>query len=79
MAELLQLSHDTSDKNKVEEGAKCSSQEGDPMEMWRFCLEDVMDLVCSTWKVTILPFSIVSVHANSSVKGHCMWVHVLQS
>ena len=31
----------------------------------------------SLQKVTIPLFSTVSVHANTSVKGHCMWVHVL--
>ena len=58
-------------------GGKISYQEGDPMEVWRFCLDDLRGLVHTTWKVTILPFSTVSVHANSGVKGHCMWVHVL--
>ena len=31
----------------------------------------------TTQKVTIPTFSTVNVWANSSVKGHCMWVHVL--
>ena len=66
----LQLSCASSDKNRVEVEAKPSSQEGDPMEVWRFCLDDVRGLVHTTRKVTILPFSTVSVHANSSVKGH---------
>ena len=33
MSGLLQLSRFSSDKNRVEKEAKCSSQEGDPMEM----------------------------------------------
>ena len=77
MSGLLQLSHASSDKNRVEEEAKCSSQEGDHMEVCRFCLNDVWGLVHTTQKVTILPFSTISVHGNSGVKGHCMWVHVL--
>ena len=77
MSGSLQLSLASLDKNRIEEGKKCSSQEGAPMEVWRFCLDDVRGPVCTTWKVTILLFSTVSVHANSSVKGHCMQVHVL--
>ena len=77
MSRLLQLSHASSDKNRVEEEAKHSSQEGNPMEVQRFCLDDVRGLVHTTQKVTIPTFSTVSVHTNSSVKGHCMWVHVL--
>ena len=76
MSGLLQLYHANSGKNRVEEGAKFS-QEGNPMEVQRFCLNDVRGLVHTTHKVTILPFTTVSVHVNSSVKGHCMWVHVL--
>ena len=77
MSGSLQLSHASSDKNRVGEEAKCSSQAGDPMEVQRFCLDDIRGLVCNTQKVTILPFSIVSMHVNSSVKGHWMQVHVL--
>ena len=47
------------------------------MKVWRFCLDDIRDLLHTTWKVTIPPFSTVSIHANSSGKGHCMQVHVL--
>ena len=47
------------------------------MEVRKFCLYDVKGPVCTTWKVTIHPFSTVNVHANSSIKGHWMWVHVL--
>ena len=77
MSGSLHLSNASSDKNRVEEEAKCSSQEGDPVEVWRFCLDDIKGLICTTWKVTILPFSMVSMHVNSSVKGHCMQVHML--
>ena len=77
MSGYLQLSHDSSDKNKIGKGAKCSSQRGDPEEVWKFCLDDVKHLVHTTQKVTIPPFSTVNVQANTSVKGHCMQVHVL--
>ena len=49
----------------------------DPMEVQKFCLDDVRGPVHTIQKVAILPFSTVSVCANTSVKGHCMWVHVL--
>ena len=73
----LQLSHGNSDKERMGEGAKCSSQEGDPVEVWMFSLDDVKGPVHTTQKVTILPFGTVNVCASTSVKGHCMWVHVL--
>ena len=66
-----------SSKTGVEEEVGHSSPESDPVELQKFCLDDVGGPVCTTQKVTILPFSTVSVHANTSVKGHCMWVHVL--
>ena len=34
-------------------------------------------MVCTTQKVTIPPFSTVNVLAKTSVRGHCMQVHVL--
>ena len=74
---LLQLSHSCSCRNSTGEGAKHSSQKGDPVEVQRFSLDDVKGLACTTQKVTILPFGTVNVHASTSVKGHCMWVHVL--
>ena len=54
-----------------------SSLRDDPVEVQKFCLNNVRGPVHTTWKVTVSPFSTVSMHANSSVKGHCMWVHVL--
>ena len=47
------------------------------MEMQKFQLDDVKGLVCTTQKVTIPPFSTINVQANTSVRGHCMQVHVL--
>ena len=38
--------------------------------MWKFSLDDIRGPVHTTQKVTIPPFSTVSVHANTSVKGH---------
>ena len=45
--------------------------------MRKLCLNDVRGPVHTKQKVTIPPFSTVNVHANSSVKGHSIWVHVL--
>ena len=46
------------------------------MEVQKFQLDDVKGPVCTT-QVTILPLSTINVQANTSVRGHCMWVHVL--
>ena len=67
----LQLSHSSSDKNEIGEGAKCSSQRGDPVKVQKFWLDDVKDPVHTTQKVTILLFGTINVWANTSVKGHC--------
>ena len=73
----LQLSHTNSSKMGKEEEVSHSSPGSDPVEVQKFSLDDVRGPVCATQKVPIPPFSKVSVHANTSVKGHCMWVHVL--
>ena len=73
----LQLSHSSSDKSEMTKGATSSSQQGDPVEVQKFQLNDVKGSVCTTQKVTIPPFSTINVWANTSVKGHCMQVHVL--
>ena len=77
MSGLLQLAHTSSNETGVEKEVSHSSLRGDPMQVRRFWVDNVRGPVCTTQKVTITPFSTVSVHANSSVKGHCMWVHVL--
>ena len=77
MSGPLQLSHGSSDKNRTGEGAKCSSQEGDPVEVQKFSLDDIKGLVHTTQKFIIPPFSTVNVCTSTSVKGHCMQVHVL--
>ena len=69
--------HSCSHKNSTGEGAKHSSQKGDPVEVQKFSLDDVKGLVYTTRKVTILPFGTINACASSSVKGHCMQVHVL--
>ena len=76
MSGSLQLSHINSSKARKEEEVSHSSPGSDPVEVQMFSLNNIRGPVCTTQKVTILPFSTVSVHANS-VKGHCMWVHVL--
>ena len=73
----LQLSHGSSEGIRKGDGVKCSSKKGDPMEVQKFSLDDLKGLVCTTQKFTIPPFGTVNVHASTSVKGHCMQVHVL--
>ena len=77
MLGLLQLSHSSSDKSEIGEGAKCSPKRSDPVEVWKFHLDDVKGVVCTTQEVTILPFGTINVWANTGVRGHCMQVHVL--
>ena len=77
MSGSLELSHTSSSKTGVKEEVGHHSTKSDPMEMRKFCLNDIRGPVHTTWKVTIPPFSTIYLHANSSVKGHCMWVHVL--
>ena len=73
----LQLSHSSSDKSEVTKGATSSSQQGDTVEVQKFQLNDIKGLVCTTQKVTIPPLSTINVWANTSVKCHCMQVHVI--
>ena len=61
MSGLLQLSHGSSGQTRVKEGVKCSSREGDPVEVWKFSLNDVKGPVHTTQKVTFLPFGTVNV------------------
>ena len=76
MCGLLQLSHISSSKMGKEEEVSHSSPGSYPVEVQRFSLDNVRCPVHTT-QVTILPFSRVSVHSNTSVKGHCMQVYVL--
>ena len=77
MSGPLQLSHTNSSRTGVDVEVSHSSPESDPMKVWKFCLDDLKGPVHTTQKVTIPLFSTVSVHANTSIKGHCMQVHVL--
>ena len=77
MSRSLQLTHTSSDKTEGGEGVGYSSQSGDPLEVRTSGLDNVWGPVHTTQKVIIPPFGTVSVHSNSSVKGHCMWVHIL--
>ena len=77
MSGSLQLTCTSSDKSGMEEDVGHSSPKGEPVEVRKFCFNDIRGPVCTTWKVTIPLLSTVSVHANSSVKRHCIWVHVL--
>ena len=49
----------------------------DTVDVKEFCLDDVWSPVHTTWRVTIPPFGTVSIHGNTGVRGHCMWVHIL--
>ena len=73
----LQLPHTGPNGTGVEKEVIHSSLRVDTMMVKEFCLDDVQGPICSTWKITIPPFGTVSVHGNTNVRGHCMWVHVL--
>ena len=77
MSGSLQLFHCSSDKSEMAKEATSSSQVSDPVEVQKFQLNDVKGLVCTIQKVTILSFGTVNGQANTSVRGHCMQVHVL--
>ena len=70
------LSHSGSGKSEMKEAANCSPQKSDSVDVQKFWLDDVKCLVHTTQKVTIPPFSTINVQANTSVRGHYMWVHV---
>ena len=77
MSGSLQLPYYSSNTTGVEKEVIHSSPKSDPVEVKEFSLDDVRGPVCTTWKVTIPPFSTISVHTNTSVKGYCMQVHML--
>ena len=66
-----------SNRTGVEKDVAPSSPRTDTTEVKEFCLDDVQGSVCMSWRVTIPPFSTISLHGNTSVRGHCMQVHVL--
>ena len=77
MSGLLQLPHTSSNGTGVEEEATHSSPGVGTMEVKEFCLDDVWGPVGTTQRVTIPPFGMVSIHGNTSVRGHWMQAHVL--
>ena len=72
MSRSLQLPCTGSDGTGVEKEVIPYSLRVDTMEAKGFCLDDVRGPVCPTQKVIIPPFGTVSVHGNTSVRGHCM-------
>ena len=73
----MQLSHSSSGKSKMKEGANCSLWKRDSVEVQKFWLDDVKGLVHTTQKVTIPLFSTINVHGPTPVsEEHYMWVHV---
>ena len=77
MSGSLQLSCSSSGKSKATTGATSSFHQGGTVEVQTFWLNDIKGLVHTTLKVTIPPFSTINIWTNTSVKGHCMQVHVL--
>ena len=77
MSGPLQLPHTSSNTTGVKKEVIHSSLRVVPMEVREFCLDDIRGPVHTTWKVTIPPFSTISVHTNTSVRGHCMGIHIL--
>ena len=70
MSGSLQLSH--TNKIGVEKEAIHSSPGINTVDVKEFCLDNVWGPVHTTQRVTIPPFGTVSIHGNTSVRGHCM-------
>ena len=68
----LQLPHTGPNGTGVEKEVIHSSPRIDTMEVKEFCLDDVQGPIHTTWKVTIPPFGTVSIHGNTSVRGHVL-------
>ena len=77
MSGSLQLPNMGSNETGVEKEVIHSSPRSVSVEVKEFFLDDVRCPVHTTWKVIIPPFSTISVHTNTSAKGHCMWIQVL--
>ena len=77
MSRSLQLSHINPSRTGMEEEVSHSSPGSDPVQVQKLSLDDKKGPVNTTQKLTILLFGTVSLHANTSVKGHCMLAHVL--
>ena len=77
MSGSLQLPHTSSNRTGVEKEPIHSSPGLDTVEEKEFCLDDVWGPVHTTWRVTILLFGTISIHSNTSVRGHFMQVLML--
>ena len=73
MYRSLQLPHTSSNGTWVEEEVIHSSLRVDTIEMKEFCLDDAQGPICIIQRVTIPPFSTVSIHGNTSVRFMCLW------
>ena len=73
----LQMPHTSSHGTREEKEVIHSSPGVDTVEVKEFCLNNVCSPVCTTQRVTIPPFGMVSIQGNTSVRGHCMQVHIL--
>ena len=76
MSGSLQLPCTGSNGPVVEKEVISSSLRVDTVEVKEFCWDDIWGTIHTTLRVTIPPFGTVSVHGNTSVMGHCMWVHI---
>ena len=72
-----QLPHTGLNGTGVEKEVIQSFPGGDTIGVKEFSLGDIRGPVHTTQMVTIPAFSTICMHANSSVRGHCIWVHVL--
>ena len=77
MSGLLQFPC-TDSKRDREMGKEVNpSSSSDPTAYRGFCLDDVQGPGHTTQNVTIPPFGTISIHHNTGVWGHCMWVSML--
>ena len=67
----LQISHSSSDQSKMTKGPTSSSQQDYTVEVQKFQLKDVEGSVPHS---PFPHFSTINVWANTSAKGHSMWV-----
>ena len=74
MSGLLQLPI-TDSKGSGEEATPFPGS--NPTASREFCLDDVWGPVCTTQRITIPTFGTISIHGNTCIQGHCMWVHML--
>ena len=77
MSRSLQLPHTDSKGNGEAAKEVTPSPGSDPTASREFCLDDVQGHVHTTQRSTIPPFGTISIHGNTGIQGHCMWVHML--